>query len=204
MPTNRLISESSPYLQQHAYNPVNWYPWGLEAFEKAKQEDKLLLISIGYSACHWCHVMEHESFEDSTVAELMNAHFVCIKVDREERPDVDKIYMDAVQMLSGRGGWPLNCFALPDGKPVWGGTYFPQKQWTELLHTLHGLYQNEGVKLKAQADQLTQGIRQQDFPNLAVLPETADLEVSITSSKKHLTGCTVAWEKLLNSPCQWL
>lgn len=185
MATNQLISETSPYLLQHAHNPVDWYPWGTEAFEKAKREDKLILISIGYSACHWCHVMERESFEDSAVAEIMNAQFVCVKVDREERPDVDKIYMEAVQMLSGRGGWPLNCFALSDGRPVWGGTYFPQKQWTELLHTLHGLYTNEREKLLTQAEQLTQGIRQQDFPNIATIPETADFEYVIASARKN-------------------
>ncbi|MEM9987732.1 MAG: thioredoxin domain-containing protein, partial [Bacteroidota bacterium] len=110
---NRLSKESSPYLLQHAQNPVDWYPWGPEALTRAKAENKPLLISIGYAACHWCHVMEKESFEDAQVAALMNEHFVCIKVDREERPDVDKIYMDAIMVMSGRGGWPLNAFALP-------------------------------------------------------------------------------------------
>ncbi len=124
--TNALINETSPYLLQHAHNPVNWYPWGKEALEKAKNENKLILISIGYSACHWCHVMEHESFEDTTVANYMNANFVCIKIDREERPDIDHIYMDAIHLLSGRGGWPLNCIALPNGKPFYGGTYYPK------------------------------------------------------------------------------
>ncbi|MES2690518.1 MAG: thioredoxin domain-containing protein, partial [Bacteroidota bacterium] len=121
--TNSLIHSSSPYLLQHAHNPVNWYEWGDEAFEKAKAEDKLVLVSIGYSACHWCHVMEHECFEKEDTAAIMNEHFVCIKVDREERPDVDQVYMDAVQLLTGRGGWPLNCFVLPDGRPIHGGTY---------------------------------------------------------------------------------
>src|SRR5450830_1407036 len=111
--TNPLIQQSSTYLLQHAHNPVNWYPWGAEALEKAKNENKLILISIGYAACHWCHVMEHESFENEQVADFMNAHFVSIKVDREERPDIDQVYMNAVQLLSGRGGWPLNCIALP-------------------------------------------------------------------------------------------
>ncbi|MDO9615779.1 MAG: thioredoxin domain-containing protein, partial [Bacteroidota bacterium] len=113
--TNELIHETSPYLLQHAHNPVNWQPWGKKALSQAKSENKLLLISIGYSACHWCHVMEHESFEDTEVAQVMNQHFVCIKIDREERPDIDHIYMTAVQLLTGRGGWPLNCIALPDG-----------------------------------------------------------------------------------------
>lgn len=123
--TNRLIHETSPYLLQHAHNPVDWYPWGEEAFEKAKSENKPILLSIGYSACHWCHVMEHESFESEKIAALMNELFVSVKVDREERPDLDEIYMDAVQMLTGRGGWPMTLFLTPDGKPFYGGTYFP-------------------------------------------------------------------------------
>ena len=115
---NHLVNEKSLYLLQHAHNPVNWYPWGEEAFAKAQAEDKPILISIGYSSCHWCHVMEKESFEDAYIAGLMNEHFVCIKVDREERPDVDQIYMEAVQMIAQQGGWPLNVFCLPDGKSV--------------------------------------------------------------------------------------
>ena len=125
--SNQLIQEKSPYLLQHAHNPVDWHPWGELPFEKAKKEDKLLLISIGYATCHWCHVMERESFEDSKLAEFLNAHFVPIKVDREERPDVDKIYMDALHALGQQGGWPLNIFVTPEGKPVTGGTYFPPK-----------------------------------------------------------------------------
>lgn len=123
--TNRLVHETSPYLLQHAHNPVDWYPWGAEAFAKAEAENKPILLSVGYSACHWCHVMEHESFEDEQIAGLMNELFVNIKVDREERPDVDEIYMNAVQMLTGRGGWPMTVFLTPDGKPFYGGTYFP-------------------------------------------------------------------------------
>jgi uncharacterized protein YyaL (SSP411 family) len=123
--TNRLSGETSPYLLQHAHNPVDWYPWGEEAFERAKQESKPILLSIGYSACHWCHVMEHESFENEKIAALMNDLFVNIKVDREERPDLDEIYMNAVQMLTGRGGWPMTVFLTPEGKPFYGGTYFP-------------------------------------------------------------------------------
>ncbi|HUK40307.1 MAG TPA: thioredoxin domain-containing protein, partial [Candidatus Acidoferrales bacterium] len=123
--TNRLASETSPYLLQHAHNPVDWYPWGDEAFQKAKSENKPVLLSIGYSACHWCHVMEHESFENEEIAKLMNDLFVSIKVDREERPDLDEIYMNAVQMLTGRGGWPMTVFLTPEGKPFYGGTYFP-------------------------------------------------------------------------------
>ena len=125
--TNALVNETSPYLLQHAHNPVDWHPWNEQTLDKAKVEGKLLLISIGYSACHWCHVMEHESFEDEEVAKIMNDNFMCIKVDREERPDVDQVYMTAVQLMNQRGGWPLNCVALPNGKPFWGGTYPLQK-----------------------------------------------------------------------------
>src|SRR5215467_3600491 len=122
---NRLAHETSPYLLQHQNNPVDWYPWGPEALNRAKQEQKPIFLSIGYSACHWCHVMEHESFENPAIAQLMNDHFVCIKVDREERPDLDHIYMNAVQLLTGRGGWPMTVFLTPDGRPFYGGTYFP-------------------------------------------------------------------------------
>src|SRR5688500_1390453 len=122
---NRLAEETSPYLLQHKDNPVDWYPWGEEALGRARAEQKPLIVSIGYSACHWCHVMERESFEDASVAELMNERFVPVKVDREERPDVDAIYMDAVQAMTGHGGWPLNAFLTPDGVPFYAGTYFP-------------------------------------------------------------------------------
>jgi len=122
---NRLINETSPYLLQHANNPVDWYPWGPEALERAEKENKLILLSIGYSACHWCHVMEHESFENPSIAKMMNDNFISIKVDREERPDLDQIYMTAVQMMTGSGGWPMTVFLLPSGEPVFGGTYFP-------------------------------------------------------------------------------
>lgn len=158
--TNQLIHTNSPYLLQHAHNPVNWYPWGEEALEKARQEDKMLLISIGYAACHWCHVMEHESFEDTTVARIMNEHFVSIKVDREERPDIDAIYMTACQMASdGSCGWPLNAFALPDGRPVWAGTYFPRKQWIEILEYFIKLREDSPEKLEDYAGQLTAGLQ---------------------------------------------
>src|SRR4051812_31302589 len=157
--TNSLIHESSPYLLQHAHNPVNWLPWNDEALEKAKTENKLLLISIGYSACHWCHVMEHECFENEQVAQIMNDHFICIKVDREERPDIDQVYMMAVQLMTGHGGWPLNCFALPDGRPIYGGTYFPKQQWINILLNLADLYKNETQKALDYAAQLTEGVR---------------------------------------------
>lgn len=157
---NRLIHESSPYLLQHAYNPVDWYPWGEEALEKARKEDKPLLISIGYSACHWCHVMEKESFEDKEVAAIMNKYFVCIKIDREERPDLDSLYMLAVQLMSQRGGWPLNCFALPDGRPIYGGTYFPKNQWMNVLQKIHEMYHHQPVEVMEYANRLADGLKQ--------------------------------------------
>ena len=157
--TNNLINETSPYLLQHAHNPVNWHAWGDEALAKAKAENKLLLISIGYSACHWCHVMEHESFEDSTVAQLMNDNFICIKIDREERPDIDQIYMNAVQLMTGRGGWPLNCFALPTGEPFYGGTYFPKDQWIQLLNNVSNEYKVAPERVNEYAQKLTEGVR---------------------------------------------
>src|SRR5438876_4346488 len=122
---NRLAQETSPYLLQHADNPVDWYAWGEEAFARAREDDKPILLSVGYSACHWCHVMEHESFEDAATARLMNEHFVNVKVDREERPDVDAVYMEAVVALTGHGGWPMTVFVTPDGEPFYGGTYYP-------------------------------------------------------------------------------
>ena len=122
---NQLAQETSPYLLQHKDNPVQWRPWGDEAFAAARERDVPVVVSIGYSACHWCHVMERESFEDEQIAALMNEHFVCIKVDREERPDVDAIYMEAVQAMTGQGGWPLNAFITPDGVPFYAGTYYP-------------------------------------------------------------------------------
>ncbi|MDW3649169.1 MAG: thioredoxin domain-containing protein [Bacteroidia bacterium] len=156
---NQLIHESSPYLLQHANNPVDWHPWGEKALKKAKEENKLILVSIGYAACHWCHVMEHESFEDEQVAKIMNEHFVCIKVDREERPDIDKIYMDAVQLMTRQGGWPLNAFALPDGRPVYGGTYFRKDQWIDVLRQLAGLYQNDPQQVLSYADEMVTAMK---------------------------------------------
>ncbi|MCA0932591.1 thioredoxin domain-containing protein [Lutimonas saemankumensis] len=158
--TNALVNETSPYLLQHAHNPVDWYPWNDQTLEMAKKENKLLLISVGYAACHWCHVMERESFEDPEVAALMNENFINIKVDREERPDVDQIYMNAVQLLTGSGGWPLNCVALPDGRPIWGGTYFPKENWINALTQLADLYKNEPEKAEDYAAKLTEGVKQ--------------------------------------------
>jgi uncharacterized protein YyaL (SSP411 family) len=156
--TNELIHESSPYLLQHAHNPVNWYPWGEKALKKAKDENKMIIISIGYAACHWCHVMEKETFEDKAVARIMNEHFISIKVDREERPDVDQVYMNAAQLITGRGGWPLNALAMPDGKPFYAGTYFPKKDWIQMLEYYIDLYQKKPAVLSGQAAKVTQGI----------------------------------------------
>src|SRR6185437_4472914 len=159
MYTNSLIHETSPYLLQHAHNPVDWYPWGDVALNKAKEENKMLLISIGYAACHWCHVMEHESYEDTIVANIMNKNFICIKVDREERPDVDQVYMNAAYLINGNGGWPLNALAMPDGKPFFAGTYFPKANWIQLLEYFSNLYKTDNAKMQEQADHLAMGIR---------------------------------------------
>ncbi|MFN0728281.1 thioredoxin domain-containing protein [Polaribacter gochangensis] len=157
---NHLASETSPYLLQHAHNPVNWFAWNSETLAKARKENKLLLISIGYSSCHWCHVMEDESFENEEVAEIMNHHYINVKVDREERPDIDQIYMNAVQLMTGAGGWPLNCVALPDGRPVWGGTYFKKEEWSNILHQIGDLYQKNPKKVIEYAEKLTKGVQQ--------------------------------------------
>jgi len=171
---NRLINETSPYLLQHAHNPVDWYPYGEEAFAAARERNRPLLISIGYSACHWCHVMEHESFSKPEIAEVMNRLFVCVKVDREERPDVDLLYMNAVQLLHNSGGWPLNCFALPDGSPFWGGTYFRPAQWADLLIQISDLYDNSHEELKIQASRLMEGISGQNMVEAPANPSGID------------------------------
>ncbi|MEM8668794.1 MAG: thioredoxin domain-containing protein [Planctomycetota bacterium] len=165
--TNRLAKESSPYLLQHAHNPVDWYPWGEEAFEKARREKKLIFLSVGYSACHWCHVMERESFMDEEIANVMNERFVCVKVDREERPDVDQIYMTSVQLISGNGGWPMSVFLLPDGRPFFGGTYFPPRDgdrgastgFLSLMNQIEDAWQNKRDLVNQQADTLTAAIK---------------------------------------------
>ncbi len=178
--TNELIHETSPYLLQHAHNPVNWHAWNEATLKKAKDENKLMLISIGYSTCHWCHVMEHESFEDSAVAEIMNRHFINIKVDREERPDVDHIYMNAVQLMTGQGGWPLNCFALPDGRPLYGGTYFPKQQWINVLNQIANLWEKEPEKCFKYASELTDGIKKSELIHQAAssekIPDKLDIK----------------------------
>jgi len=164
--TNDLINETSPYLLQHAHNPVNWKAWNDNTLAEAKASNKLILISVGYSACHWCHVMEHESFEDTLVAQVMNDKFVNIKVDREERPDVDQVYMNAVQLMTGSGGWPLNVIALPDGRPVWGGTYFRKNDWMNALNQISTVYNDSPEKLYEYADKLEEGIKSMDLVSL--------------------------------------
>src|SRR5581483_8730106 len=166
---NRLINETSPYLLQHAHNPVDWYAWGTEAIERAKAEDKLILLSIGYSACHWCHVMEHESFENPAIAKVMNENFVNIKVDREERPDLDQIYMTAVQMMTGSGGWPMTVFLLPTGEPIFGGTYFPPEDrygrpgFPRVLQTIADAYHNRKDEIVENAKGFRQQLARQAF-----------------------------------------
>ena len=164
--SNALIHETSPYLLQHAYNPVNWKAWNSETLALAKKENKLIIISVGYSACHWCHVMEEESFENDSIAKIMNANFISIKVDREERPDVDKVYMNAVQLMTGSGGWPLNCIALPDGRPIFGGTYFTKEQWSKVLISISKLYKDSPEKAIAFAENLTKGIQESQLITL--------------------------------------
>jgi uncharacterized protein YyaL (SSP411 family) len=168
---NRLINETSPYLLQHAHNPVDWYPWGEEALERARSEDRPILLSIGYSACHWCHVMEHESFENQSIAQVMNSNFVNIKVDREERPDIDQIFMNAVHMMTGSGGWPLTVFLLPNGQPFFGGTYFPPQDsygrpgFRRVLETMSQLYKSQRNDVVNNAQQVSQQLQQQTLKN---------------------------------------
>ncbi|RME34974.1 MAG: thioredoxin domain-containing protein, partial [Gammaproteobacteria bacterium] len=158
--TNRLILEDSPYLLQHAHNPVDWYPWGEEAFAAARELDRPVFLSIGYSTCHWCHVMEHESFEDPEIARYLNEHFVCVKVDREQRPDVDSIYMTAVMLLRGQGGWPLSAFLTPEGEPFFAGTYYPPAQFRQLLQSVVAAWRDRREQLGEQAREVTEAIRQ--------------------------------------------
>lgn len=188
--SNDLVSESSPYLLQHAHNPVNWKPWCQDALQQAKSENKLLLISIGYSACHWCHVMAHESFENEETAKLMNANFINLKVDREERPDVDQVYMNALQLMTGRGGWPLNIIALPDGRPVWGGTYLRNQQWNGVLHQIKDLFLTAPEKMEEYAEKLMNGIK-----NMA---QIIDEENLFSMTEKHLKTAVDKWKTRLD------
>ncbi|MGM0619948.1 MAG: thioredoxin domain-containing protein [Bacteroidota bacterium] len=187
--TNQLINSSSPYLLQHAHNPVNWHPWSKSLIEKAKRENKLLLVSIGYAACHWCHVMEHECFEDTEVAEVMNEHFICIKVDREERPDVDNYYMTSVHLMGQQGGWPLNVIALPDGKPIWGGTYFPKDHWMKNILAVADFYRENQGKTREYAESLQNGIEQ---ASLKISEENEEL---LKPDSQLLDRAVVNWQE---------
>ncbi len=164
---NRLILSTSPYLLQHAHNPVDWYEWGNEALQKAVAEDKPILVSIGYSSCHWCHVMERESFEDEDIAHIMNEYFVCIKVDREERPDIDQVYMEAVQAMQQHGGWPLNVFLTPNQQPFFGGTYFPSKNWAQLLLQINNAFREKRKEIDQSASSLSEHLRTSDLQRFA-------------------------------------
>ncbi|MCP3696164.1 MAG: thioredoxin domain-containing protein, partial [Planctomycetaceae bacterium] len=163
---NRLVNETSPYLLQHQHNPVDWWPWGEEALDRSRNEQRPIFLSIGYSACHWCHVMEHESFEDEAIAEFLNDHFICIKVDREERPDLDQIYMQAVQMMTGRGGWPMSVFLTPDQQPFFGGTYWPPTArmnmpgFDQVIRAVDDAWQNRREQAVQQASELTGRLQQ--------------------------------------------
>lgn len=189
--TNALVHETSLYLLQHAHNPVNWEAWKPEVLERAQKEDKPLLISIGYAACHWCHVMEEECFEDEEVAQMMNENFINIKIDREERPDVDQIYMDAIQMMSGNGGWPLNIVALPDGRPFWGATYVPKENWIKSLKQLTDLYKNDKSRVVQYASDLSNGI---NAINLVENKADSDLY-----SLEQLDASVTKWSKYFDT-----
>lgn len=187
--TNALLNETSPYLLMHAHNPVKWYPWGREALKLAKDSNKLMVISIGYAACHWCHVMEKESFSDGFAAGIMNEHFVSIKIDREERPDLDQLFMDVAHLTTGKGGWPLNIIALPDGRPVFAGTYFQKRQWLNLLNEIQQLFIQSPEKLDDLADQIKQGVERMDFVGLvkdSALFTAERMEKIIESWKQNL------------------
>ena len=179
--TNRLANETSPYLLQHGHNPVDWYPWGQEALNRAREENRPILLSVGYSACHWCHVMERESFEDEQIAELMNRWYVCVKVDREERPDIDHIYMSAVQMMTGQGGWPMTVFLTPDGKPFYGGTYYPPEDrygrpgFPRILHAVAEAWENRRSEIEEQGGAMVANMRQMSEVDLPESPVTPDL-----------------------------
>ncbi|MDX2189194.1 MAG: thioredoxin domain-containing protein [Bacteroidota bacterium] len=177
--TNALINSSSPYLLQHAHNPVNWYPWEEATLLKAKTENKPIIVSIGYSACHWCHVMEHESFENETVAKVMNENFICIKVDREERPDVDQIYMDAVHTMGLRGGWPLNVFLTSDALPFYGGTYFPVQSWISVCKQVATAYNNHYLEVLQSAESFQKSLNKSELQRLNLIKETEKFDVSL-------------------------
>src|SRR5690349_3181895 len=179
--TNRLIHATPPYLLQHAANPVDWFEWGDEALTTASTLDKPILVNIGYSSCHWCHVMERESFENEAIATLMNEAFVCIKVDREERPDVDQIYMEAVQALGVHGGWPLNVFLTSDQKPFFGGTYFTPMAWTQILQNVSRAYSANRDKIEETAEELTQHLMRSDIGRFTRPADSASVESNVSA-----------------------
>ncbi|MCL7763753.1 thioredoxin domain-containing protein [Polaribacter sp. Z014] len=188
---NELGHETSPYLLQHANNPVNWKAWNDKTLQLAKDKNKLIIISIGYSACHWCHVMEEESFENDSIAKIMNENFINIKVDREERPDVDNVYMNAVQLMTGSGGWPLNCIALPDGRPIYGGTYFTKEQWEEILLNISKLYKETPEKAIEYAERVTEGIQKSEL--ITIRKDTADFKDS------DIKNAVLNWQQNLDT-----
>ena len=176
--TNRLIHETSPYLLQHSHNPVHWYPWGTEALAKAKKEGKPIFLSVGYSTCYWCHVMEKECFEDEEVARVLNEHFIAIKVDREERPDIDEQYMLVTQLMTGRGGWPNSVWLTPDGRPWMAGTYFPKNEFIRVLNALSDYWENRRQDVEKQADRLARAVREAGAGRRKVDPSIAGQPLS--------------------------
>jgi uncharacterized protein YyaL (SSP411 family) len=218
---NRLAKEASPYLRQHRHNPVDWYPWGAEALARAKKEDKPIFLSIGYSACHWCHVMAKESFADAATAKLLNEHFICIKVDREERPDLDEIYMAALQSMGQQGGWPLSAWLTPDGRPFYGGTYFPPEDghgrpgFRRVLEHLHKAWSERRQEVLTGAEQMANHLRTSLAPALPpgepdaamlakVLPqarERFDAEHGGSSRRRSTSPCCCGWQATRR--CRW-
>ena len=186
---NELVNETSPYLLQHAYNPVNWKAWNKASLKEAEEQNKLIVVSIGYSSCHWCHVMEEESFENDSIAKTMNDNFINIKVDREERPDIDKVYMSAVQLMTGKGGWPLNCITLPDGRPIFGGTYFTKEQWSKILIDISKLYKENPQKVEEYAQQVTDGIKTSELI-------TINKEEAVFNNEEIITAVNLSKEQL--------
>ena len=212
MKPNRLIKATSPYLLQHALNPVDWHEWNEEALNKAQQEDKPILVSIGYSSCHWCHVMEKQSFENDQVAELMNEFFVCIKVDREERPDIDQIYMEAVQAMGGNGGWPLNVFLTPDQKPFFGGTYFSPTAWSQVLININKAFREKREQVVASAEELKSVLQSSDIERFRQANTLQELKEEIEQSFKTIApkfdktwgGVEKAPKFIMPSVWQWM
>ncbi|RZF58140.1 thioredoxin domain-containing protein [Sphingobacterium corticibacterium] len=206
---NQLLYENSPYLKQHAHNPVDWMPWGEEALQKAKNENKLIIVSIGYSACHWCHVMERESFENEAIAKTMNTLYVSVKIDREERPDIDQIYMIAVQLMTNTGGWPLNCICLPDGRPIYGGTYFKPHDWQQILLQIAQMWEETPDVALDYAERLSKGIHQAEKLPIVPIPEaytTTDLHAIVTPWKAQFDATNGGYsrEPKFPLPNNWL